>query len=306
LVLTTAVVATAYHGHTHAAYADDDDDDGGGGGDDKAGKAGDDDPSEGDEEEEADKDQPPVTAGGLFTKKTFPVRELDRPLTIIEGLTQLRFGVGTDVSDKGAFNSYGFSIEGTYGLKDNVTLLGGFTNAYNFKDYGVYAGFEGALAYDFIDFRAAVRLNQPAAQNPADGTTIAGKTKLSFDIGFPFRYSMTKELAIVALNTLISIDTDSKPDLNPSVGVAANPIPAVSVVAFAQLNVIDFDTSSGNFRVPATVRVQFSPSQTFDLGMEFKFLNLKPATYTDPVTMAEVTPKFYDARFLTLYAQARF
>ena len=38
------------------------------------------------------------------------------------------------------------------------------------------------------------------------GDYIAGGTQFSIDIGFPFRYSFTKEVAIVALQTLMSID----------------------------------------------------------------------------------------------------
>ena len=33
----------------------------------------------------ADKDQPPVTAGGLYTKQTFPISQIERPLTLIKG-----------------------------------------------------------------------------------------------------------------------------------------------------------------------------------------------------------------------------
>jgi hypothetical protein len=303
LVLSAAVAAVAWHGHNHAAYADDDDDDGG---DDASAKGdkGDGDEEGGDEGDEDDKDQPPVTAGGLFTKKTFPVRELDRPLTIIQGLTQLRAGLGTDVSAKGAFESVGLSLEGQYGYKDNVMLLGGFTSAYNFKDFGVYAGFEGSLAYDLVDFRLALRMSKAAAaatmddgmgnQVPAPGKYVSGPLQESIDIGFPFRYAAKPEIAIIALNTLMSIDFNSKPDLNPSIGVATNPIPALSVVVFAQLRIVDFDTTA-QFTVPATARVEFSPSQTLDLGLEFKFINVKPVDGAN----------FYDNRFLTLFVQAR-
>ena len=64
---------------------------------------------------------------------------------------------------------------------------------------------------------------------------------------------------------------------------------------FAQLQVVDFDTSADNFVIPATARVQFSPNQKLDLGLEFTFLNMKPP---EP-------QKFYDNRFLLLYGQFR-
>ena len=67
------------------------------------------------------------------------------------------------------------------------------------------------------------------------------------------------------------------------------------MVLFAQLRIPDFDTSKGNFQVPATVRVEFSPSQKLDVGLEFTFVNMRPV---DP-------QKFYDNRFLNLFVQTR-
>jgi hypothetical protein len=255
------------------------------------------------EEDEDAKDQPPVTAGGLFTMESYPVRELHRPLTMTQKITQLRLGLGTDVSAKGAFESAGVSLEAIHGARDNVSILGGFTSAYNFKQFGVYAGVEAALAYDLIDVRSALRLSRPAiaAFDPdtmmvVPGEYEAGDIKVSLDVGFPFRYVATPEIAVVALNTLMSIDLDgTKPDLNPSLGIATNPIAPLSVVIFAQLQIIDFDTTADKFNIPATARIQFSPNQKWDIGGEFTFLDLKPEQ-----------GNFYDNRFLTLYLQNRF
>jgi hypothetical protein len=298
LVLLMSLGYVAWDGHRQVAYAEDDEEDGG----DDGGDGGDE-PEEPEEPEE-DEDQPPVTAGGLFTMKTYPVRELDRPLTITQGIAQARLGVGVDVSAKGAFESFGVSLEGRYGFRDNVMGIGGFTSAYNFKQFGVYAGFEAALSYDLIDFRSAIRLSRAATPKTEDmmgvpvvvpGEYQAGKISGGIDIGFPFRYVAKPEIAIVALDTLMSIDFDSKPDLKPSLGISTNPIPALSVVIFATVQIIDFDTDVG-FTVPATARVQFSPSRKMDLGAEFTFLNVKPPEGV----------KFYDNRFLTLYVQGRF
>src|SRR5205823_4658529 len=135
-------------------------------------------------------------------------------------------------------------------------------------------------------------------------------TQFSLDLGFPFRYAIKPEIAIVALQTLMSIDFNSvgkdhviatpttmtdpktmmdftqvvntpvgngvKPDLKPSIGIATNPIPPLSVVIFAQLRIPDFDTSAGAFQVPVTGRIEFSPSQKFDIGLQFILLNVKP------------------------------
>jgi hypothetical protein len=340
LVLALSVGYVAWQGHGHSAYAKDGPGDEEGD-DDDADSKGKGDETEEDQPEE-DKDQPPVTAGGLFTLHTYPVNEILRPLTMTQNIAQVRVGLGTDISDKGAFGTGGLSVEAQYGYTDNFTVLGGLTNAYNFKQFGVYAGVEGSIIYDLLDVRLAANLHRNAIArycdsdpdrpsncvdptmpdvlpNIPDGNYDAGGTKFSIDIGFPFRYAIKPEIAIVALQTLMSIDFNAvkldhgaqiqengmtrvrpvpngaKPDLNPSLGIAINPIPALSVVALAQLRIPDFDTSAGNFQVPLTARVEFSPNQKWDVGLEFTLLNVKPPE----------GQKATDNRFINLFVQTR-
>jgi hypothetical protein len=323
LVLALAVGVGYVAWDSPGAYAQDDEDEGGGddddgGGDDGEGGGGDDDDSDAD-----DKDQPVITAGGLFTMKSFPIRELERPLTITQKITQARLGIGTDVSNKGAFESVGLSLEALHGYTDNFMLVGGFTSAYNFQQFNIYGGFEGALAYDLLDIRLAARIGRAAENRSTDPGKVdyrGGATKFSIDIGFPFRYVARPEIAIIALNTLMSIDFNgdaketttidpetmmevttktgngAKPDLNPSLGIASNPVAPLSVVLFATLQVVDFDFTN-KLKVPATARIQFSPNRKLDLGLEFTFLNLKPDEASGK--------KFYDDRFLTLFLAGR-
>lgn len=354
LVLALSAGYVAWQGHNHSAFAKGDDEEEEDGGDDEdGGKGGGD---EGDEEDSGDaKDQPPVTSGGLFTMATYPVSELLRPLTMTQKITQVRLGIGTDISAKGAFESAGVNLEAQYGYSDNFTLLAGITNAYNFKQYGFYVGFEGSLVYDLLDIRIAANVhrnaipqyrifcNPPATPNEEavngtcqntdatqdnlpSGVYNAGGTKFSIDIGFPFRYAIKPEIAIVALQTLMSIDFNSvnkdyvqvspisgamppaqttmstvkgngaKPDLNPSIGIATNPIPQLSLTVFGQLRVPDFDTSAGAFQIPVTARVEVSPNQKFDVGLEFTLLNVKPPDGQSAI----------DNRFISAFIQSRF
>lgn len=323
------VITTSHH----VARADDDDDEeefddsddsGDDGSEDEDSEDEDGGDEEGDEEEvEEDKDQPLVTAGGLFTLRTFPVREIFRPLTITQNLVQLKAGLGTDISNKGAFESAGVNLEGVYGYRDNFMLLGGLISAYNFNQFTFYGGFEGSLAYDLIDFRLAARVSRVAgiAVDAMDNVTYsAGDTKFSVDIGFPFRYVARPEIAIVALQTLMSIDfnatdcfddgmgdevcaNEAKPDLNPSIGVITNPIAPLSVVLFATAQITDFDFTN-KLVVPATARVQFSPNQKLDVGLEFTLLNIKPSDPDDDGPLEAKSP--FDDRFLTLFVQSRF
>ena len=317
LVLALSAGFTAWSGHGRSAFAADDDEEEGDGEDDGAdtGPAEDEDPD--------DRDQPAVTAGGLFTMATYPVSELLRPLTITQKITQLRLGLGTDLSSVGAFSSVGVSLEMQHGLADNFMVIGGFTSAYNFAQFGVYGGFEGALLYDLVDIRLAANIHRfalptlctqvmdpPSGCKDAMGTLLpipsgeynAGDIKISADLGFPFRYALKPEIAIIALQTLMTIDFNKAsgnkvtPDLNPSIGVATNPIPQLSLVVFAQLRIPDFNTDAGNFQVPVTGRVEFSPSQKLDVGLEFTLLNVKPPEPQKP----------FDNRFLSLFVQTRF
>ncbi len=341
------------------AQADDDDDDGGdegGGGGEEPG----DEPPEGDEPEHP-KEQPAITSGGLFTMKTYPINELQRPLTMTQKITQMRPGLGSDLSAKTAFEFFGVSLDARYGYKDNFTLVGGFSGDYNFKGFNISAGFEGALAYDLFDIRVQARIYRAAIVSDLDDgflgftpTGVIGEgntgvptnfaagagTQFSVDLGFPFRYAATPQIAIVALETLMSIDFNgikrgngrgdpatnlescfavpdgmktvdqanctedgAKPDLAPSLGISSNPIPQLSLVLFAQLQIRDFDTTN-QFTIPATARIQFSPNQKLDIGLEFKFLNLKPID-PDGEGPAE-SPSPVDQRFMNLFVQARY
>ena len=342
LVLSLSVGFVGLHSSEARAAGDDDDEGDGGDAGDGGDSASGDEPGDGDGEAEDPKDQPPVTAGGLFTIKTYPVRELSRPLTMTQQVTQLRLGLGTDVSDKTAFQFFGVSLDAKYGYTDNFTLLGGFSGDYNFKGFSLAAGFEGALAYDTIGIRLQARLNRTAqvAKLDTEGGTFkptdfqkGAGTQFSIDVGFPFRYVAKPEIAIVALETLFSINFNSikrgtggttscfadpmtagfdamncvengaKPDLAPSLGIATNPIPALSVVVFAQLQIRDFDTTN-QFSVPATIRVQFSPNQKFDIGLEFKFLDLKPKDPDGDGPAPKPSP--IDQRFMNMFIQARY
>ncbi len=294
-VLTGAVVAVYPVLDDASAWAQDDDEeegDGEGGGDD--GEGGEDEAEE-DEDEEDDPDQPPVTAGGLYTIKTYPQGEIQRPLTLTKGLTELKAGVGFDISNKTAFETFGLSFDGRYGYQDNVELQAGFSGIKNFDVINAYAAFEGSIVYDLVDFRAGFQVDH-----------VPGTTQVGIPIGFPFRYAPKPQVAVVALETAFEIQFDGKPDATPNIGIVVQPVPIVAILVKAGMRVIDFDFSNASkVSIPASFAIQLSPNNKIDAGMEFRFPNLKPAATTDPVTMMEVTPNFYDDRFLLFFGQIR-
>jgi len=327
--MASAAIAAPVHTSTAWAQDDDDDDDGDDGGDEDGGDGGDDDGGDGDdeeeEEEEVDKDQPPLWAGGLFTKKTYPQAELARPLTITKGMSEVKAGLGVDMSSEFAFESVGALVEGRYGLEDNAELQLGLKGIYNFSQLDIFAGFEGSIVYDLVDFRVAGRFtrceprDQEAGKPPpppqcedvdADKAGRQKPTPMHVDLGFPFRYAPKPQVAIVALETLMTIDFNSKPDLNPSLGLIVQPVPLVAVMLDAQLQIRNFETDAENFTVPATLTIQLSPTNLIDLGLEFTLQNLKAKEKEVPVvengmTVMKKVGGPFDDRFLTLYGQLR-
>lgn len=281
--------------HVTPAYADDDDDDDDAddGGDDDSGGG---DEEEGEDEEEVDEDQPPITAGGLYTLKTYPQGEIQRPLTMTKGITEVRGGFGFDVSNKTAFETVGAAADVRYGLQDNVELRAGFGGENNFKSFRFYGAFEGSIVYDLVDFRVGATLERSAATTDALGNPVDAKTSFSIPIGFPFRYAPKEQVAVTALETAFAIQFDSKPDFTPNVGIVIQPQPIVALLLKASLVVADFDFSNTDaVVVPATAAVQLSPNNRLDAGAEFRFNNMKPPEGVN----------FYDSRNLLFYVRYR-
>src|SRR4051812_5212002 len=88
--------------------------------------AADQDETESDTEEEAgegsadaaDPNQPSVYSGGRYTIVNFPVSELDRTLTLVQGVLELRADLGI-LMDRGAtFDIWALLLQGRYGISD--------------------------------------------------------------------------------------------------------------------------------------------------------------------------------------------
>jgi hypothetical protein len=276
---------------------DEGDDDGGGDDDGSEAEDEDEDEDEGEGEDGEAEEQPPVTAGGLYTKQTYPIAETLRPLTLTEGITEATLGFNIDLSAKQAFETWFGVVEGRYGLADNLELQFGTA----FKLAGVEGGAAGpnkgrldigiepAIVYDMVDFRFTAEMPiNPGTDDPF---------KLDLVIGFPFRYRPVKQVAVFALDRLMTIHAvgGGKPDLTAGVGAIFQPIDMVALIARAELTVPRFDTEF--LLVPATFAVQLTPDNRIDIGLEFTFANVK---------QPEGSPLGpFDQRFLLLYAAAR-
>jgi hypothetical protein len=292
LVVSMALGVATHPVISNVAWADDDDDD-----DDRGDRDDDDD-------DEDDDEQPPVTAGGLFTKETYPIAELQRPLTITKGMAEVRLGLDVDVSAQTAFEKWGLGLDARYGFEDNVEgQLSLRSDLNQFSSFVFKAGIEAGIVYDLVDFRLALAVPVTKTTDAMTGDS-STSTAVDFELGFPFRYAPKPEIGIIALDTFMTINTKGKPDLTPSVGIIAQPVEMLAIKLHAKIIIIDFNTDADNFQIPVAANVQFSPSNLVDIGGEFTFPNLKPA---DPDGDGPLeAPKFYDNRMLLLYGQLRF
>jgi len=340
VVLVVGAKPLGFSFHTPSAFAQDDDDDDAGDDDDDedddgGGKGGGDEEDEDDDDEEGaeeDADQPPVTAGGLFTRDTYPVMENLRPLTLSRGMVEVRAGFNMDLSALDAFETWRVPIDAKIGLRDHVELQTGIdfllvttqTKQDAFEQFGsllppldafvINLGLESALYYDLVDFRLALDMpinpGVPGEESPDcetdDPAALCGLTPpvpftIDIVVGFPFRWAPKKQFAVVGLDKLFTVHTidGSKPDLTAQFGFVINPLDILAVFLRAEFIVPEFNT---NFLlIPASAAAQFSPSNRFDIGLQFGFNNIKPTAADDA---ADVGP--FDRRFLLLYLQARF
>jgi hypothetical protein len=260
------------------------------------------------EEEEEGEEQPAVTAGGLFTKKTWPQAELERNLTVLGGMTEGRAGIGIDISNEKAFELWFLDVIGRYGIKDwsevqigvEALLTGELDEMAlgTFNQVRLDAFYEHAMYFNLVNFRvgAEMPINTDAEEDP-----------FKFDIafGFPFRYKPKPQVAIIALDKLMTIHTigGGKPDFTLGVGLVGQPAPPLAIILRAELVAAEFDFSDG-LSVPATAAVQFSPNNKLDLGLEFTFLDLNGKGGDEDMD-GEPDRSPFDNRFVLLYGQFR-
>jgi hypothetical protein len=313
---------------------EDEDEDGGDSKDDGLGE--DDEEDEEDAEGEAaeeGEEQPLVTAGGLFTKRTYPVGETLRPLTLNRGMVEAKAGFNMDLNALHAFESWRLPIEVKYGLRDHVELQASVDfllvkneddkNAYNltgqpllpsFDDAVLTLGLESALYYNVVDFRIAIEVpinpDAEGGEPTGDGLDPPSTADVAIVVGVPFRLVPKKQFAIVALDKIFTVHTlsGSKPDLNAAIGVVIMPVDIVSIILRGEFVVPEFNT---NFLlIPASAAVQFSPNNKFDLGLEFTFASLvlteADKAFNEMVENPDDEIGVFDRRFLQLFVQARF
>src|SRR5688572_26299794 len=126
LVVATTPFGPGFDLDLPAAWAQDEDEDEDSEDEDEDEDGGGDEEEEDEEEEgEEDEEQPPVTAGGMYTKQSWPVMENLRPMTLNRGMFEIRTGFNMDLSALDAFETWRVPIDAKIGLRDHVELQAG-------------------------------------------------------------------------------------------------------------------------------------------------------------------------------------
>jgi hypothetical protein len=228
-----------------------------------------------------DKTQPPVTTGGRYVLATFPLSELERTLTLIQGVIELRADARVGL-DKGAtFKTFAIGFLGRYGVQDTLELqvgtLGGITLAApdtatgtaGQKPKDVFGAVEGAIMYDFLDWRAGADID------------FTGDTHLSIFAGLPVKIRVLKDkIAILGLERILTIHTFkdakgdlTKPDLTISVGGLFQVLNQLAIIARGTITIVGFDTANKPV-VPLEIDGQYTVSNILDIGAAFFLTNV--------------------------------
>lgn len=250
-----------------------------------------------------DPNQPATTSGGLYTLETFPLKEIERTLTMTEGVFELRPGIRFDFTKDETFERWAIILDARYGLRDTIELQAGLgpstapAKAFILaapdgapKNKSFYVGAEVALKYDMVDARIAIEL-------PVDPDFL-------FDIvlGLPVRIRLNPTIAIVGLERALIIhtmgpgDADTpKPDLNISAAVLVQLMDQLAVFVRGSIFVPEFNDSSS---IPVEITAQYSVSNILDIGINAVLSNLRNKVAADT--------KPFDKRYADLFVRFRF
>lgn len=254
-----------------------------------------------------DPNQPATTSGGLYTLDTFPLKEIERTLTMTEGVFELRPKLVAGL-DKGAtFETWTVALDARYGMRDTLELQAGtsLTLAAPEISPGVdankpksfYVAGELALKYDTVDLRAGLEI-------PVDPDFL-----LDFFVGLPVRLRLGPTIAIVGLEKVLIIHTmkpdgvsdTPKPDLNLSAAGIVQVMDQLAVFVRASVLVREFDTRAA---IPVQVDVQYTVSNILDIGLQLILSDLHFQTPAVAEIKSESKP--FDQRSAALYVRFRF
>jgi hypothetical protein len=249
-----------------------------------------------------DPNQPATTSGGLYTLETFPLKEIERTLTMTEGVFELRPTIETDLSKDRTFEGWTVSLDARYGLRDTLELQAGTDLTLAAPDgfekpKSFYVAGEIALKYDMVDARLALNL-------PVDPDFL-----FDIAIGLPVRIRIGPSIAIVGLEEVIIIHTikpdgvedTPKPDLNISLAGIVQVMDQLAIFVRGTVLVREFDTRA---QIPVSVSLQYSVSNILDLGLTLVLSDLR--FKTPAIEGVESESKPFDQRSAALFARFRF
>src|SRR5262249_48904145 len=158
--------------------------------------------------------------------ETYPLSELERTLTLIKGVFEIRGDLNIGLDEGATFKTLAIGVLGRYGIADTLELqvgsLGGLTVAppdttivtrttttpvSGPKHKDIFAAVEGAIMYDLVDWHVGADIDFTSSDN----------TLISFFAGLPVKVRVLKDkIAIIGLERILTIYTDSPKDATGS------------------------------------------------------------------------------------------
>jgi hypothetical protein len=246
-----------------------------------------------------------------YTKNTWPLSIVDRPLVVAPGMTEAQFGVAKDLSTDaavGPLHPLGADLYARFGVSDRIHA-GLDAVAVCFSDCGgagffrlvsVGAGYAVVANHD-MNFVPALTA---AVYNLASGTGSAALVALQ--PGFLFGWRMSDQLQLFASGGfvlgVIGRDNTSIPDL---VGVHLEPrivvMPRFSIAPYLGYTLPFAHTEF--YQVPLGFNLLYVADRTIDVGGTFEFNDIASKTITVPG--GSFTTGGFGARSLRVFATIR-
>lgn len=263
----------------------------------------------------ASREQEAAQGAGMaldYTRNTWPISLVDRPLVVAPGMTEASLGISKDFSTDeavGPLHPIGADLYARYGVSDRIhagldAVAVCFTDcgeAGFFRSISVGAGYAVVANHD-VNLVPALTV---ALYNFASGAASTA-TLFAVQPGFLFGWRISEQLQLLANGGLVlgvvGRDNTAAPDL-----VGFHLEPRIQLVqGFAVGPYLGYNLPLAHtdfYQVPLGVNVVFVPDRAFDVGGSFQFDDV--ASKTINTTLGSATVGGFGGRTARLFATVR-
>jgi len=234
-------------------------------------------------------------AGSVYTKESYPVALVDRPLTLAAGMLEIDVPVNIEMSKDRFGKPVSIAPSLYYGVGDSVTVgifhetglcLTGTDNgcAKVYNDVGA----QGILSlYRSGDYQLVAKLGLDVARI-SDPTVLQGRGGLAGKGTFG-RFALAWDAGVTV------VLTNRAPGGNESLDVTLTPqiqiLDSLAVVATIGLS-SPFESFSDVYQIPVGFGLELTPVRSLDVGARFAFTNLLGKFSTADARVGQVFVRF--------------